>query len=87
MVGGCVSCIQMFRLYEKSKQKFCQNKSTTQLFDGEFFVWNIFKMLVLVLGDLHIPHRSSSLPTKFKKLLVPGRIQHILCTGLTMSKN
>ena len=38
-------------------------------------------MLVLVLGDLHIPHRSPSLPSKFKKLLVPGRIQHILCTG------
>jgi len=38
-------------------------------------------MLVLVLGDLHIPHRSGSLPAKFKKLLVPGRIQHILCTG------
>ncbi len=41
-------------------------------------------MLVLVLGDLHIPHRSSSLPSKFKKLLVPGRIQHILCTGLSV---
>ena len=38
-------------------------------------------MLVLVLGDLHIPHRCASLPSKFKKLLVPGRIQHILCTG------
>ena len=38
-------------------------------------------MLVLVLGDLHIPDRSSALPAKFKKLLVPGRIQHILCTG------
>ena len=39
-------------------------------------------MLVLVLGDLHIPHRSATLPPKFKKLLVPGRIQHILCTGM-----
>ncbi|XP_055714560.1 vacuolar protein sorting-associated protein 29 [Phlebotomus papatasi] len=38
-------------------------------------------MLVLVLGDLHIPHRCSTLPSKFKKLLVPGRIHHILCTG------
>lgn len=38
-------------------------------------------MLVLVLGDLHIPHRCASLPAKFKKLLVPGRIHHILCTG------
>jgi vacuolar protein sorting-associated protein 29 len=38
------------------------------------------------LGDLHIPHRCSSLPSKFKKLLVPGRIQHILCTGNLCTK-
>merc|ERR1711971_427678 len=44
------------------------------------------KMLVLVLGDLHIPHRASALPAKFKKLLVPGRIQHILCTGNLCTK-
>ncbi|KAM9219268.1 LOW QUALITY PROTEIN: uncharacterized protein RG961_009254 [Leptosomus discolor] len=37
--------------------------------------------LVLVLGDLHISHRCSGLPGKFKKLLVPGKIQHSLCTG------
>ncbi|CAM9786620.1 unnamed protein product [Lampetra fluviatilis] len=43
-------------------------------------------VLVLVLGDLHIPHRSSALPAKFKKLLVPGKIQHILCTGNLCSK-
>ncbi len=43
-------------------------------------------MLVLVLGDLHIPHRCSALPKKFKKLLVPGRIQHILCTGNLTSR-
>lgn len=38
------------------------------------------------MGDLHIPHRCSSLPSKFKKLLVPGRIQHILCTGNLCTK-
>jgi len=43
-------------------------------------------MLVLVLGDTHIPYRSHSLPSKFKKLLVPGRIQHILCTGNLCTK-
>ncbi len=43
-------------------------------------------MLVLVLGDLHIPHRASALPSKFRKLLVPGRIQHILCTGNLCTK-
>ncbi len=38
-------------------------------------------VLVLVIGDLHIPHRVHDLPAKFKKLLVPGKIQQILCTG------
>lgn len=42
--------------------------------------------LVLVLGDLHIPHRCSGLPAKFKSLLVPGKIQHILCTGNLCTK-
>lgn len=39
-----------------------------------------------MLGDTHIPYRSHSLPIKFKKLLVPGRIQHILCTGNLCTK-
>uniref|UniRef100_A0A8D0CE32 Vacuolar protein sorting-associated protein 29 n=1 Tax=Salvator merianae TaxID=96440 RepID=A0A8D0CE32_SALMN len=43
-------------------------------------------MLVLVIGDLHIPHRCNGLPAKFKKLLVPGKIQHILCTGNLCTK-
>ena len=47
---------------------------------------DLSEMLVLVLGDLHIPHRASALPAKFKKLLVPGRIQHILCTGNLCTK-
>eukprot|EP00761_Pharyngomonas_kirbyi_P007195 gb/GECH01007205.1/.p1 GENE.gb/GECH01007205.1/~~gb/GECH01007205.1/.p1 ORF type:complete len:187 (+),score=51.22 gb/GECH01007205.1/:1-561(+) len=38
-------------------------------------------MLVLVIGDLNIPHRAHDLPQKFKKMLVPGKIQHILSTG------
>ncbi|KAI9492844.1 vacuolar protein sorting-associated protein 29-like protein [Zychaea mexicana] len=38
-------------------------------------------VLVLVIGDLHIPHRVHDLPSKFKKLLVPGKIQQIICTG------
>ncbi|KAI8920469.1 Metallo-dependent phosphatase-like protein [Entophlyctis helioformis] len=44
-------------------------------------------MLVLVLGDLHVPHRSIDLPAKFKKLLVPGKIQQILCTGNLSTKS
>ncbi|XP_074589748.1 vacuolar protein sorting-associated protein 29 [Curcuma longa] len=38
-------------------------------------------VLVLAIGDLHIPHRAADLPLKFKSMLVPGKIQHILCTG------
>ncbi|KAL0226226.1 hypothetical protein P9112_013550 [Eukaryota sp. TZLM1-RC] len=38
-------------------------------------------MLVLVIGDFHIPHRAADLPSKFKSLLVPDKINHILCTG------
>ncbi|MBA0805697.1 hypothetical protein Gohar_005189 [Gossypium harknessii] len=38
-------------------------------------------VLVLAIGDLHIPHRAPDLPPKFKSMLVPGKIQHIICTG------
>jgi hypothetical protein len=38
-------------------------------------------VLVLALGDLHIPHRAADLPAKFKSMLVPGKIQHILSPG------
>ncbi|CAL5325096.1 unnamed protein product [Camellia sinensis] len=38
-------------------------------------------VLVLAIGDLHIPHRAPDLPSKFKSMLVPGKIQHIICTG------
>jgi len=40
-----------------------------------------FGELVLVLGDLNIPHRATDVPEKFKKMLVPNKMQHILCTG------
>lgn len=38
-------------------------------------------VLVLCIGDLHLPHRATDLPPKFKSLLVPGKISHILCPG------
>ncbi|VDL73560.1 unnamed protein product [Nippostrongylus brasiliensis] len=38
-------------------------------------------MLVLLIGDLHIPHREYNLSPKFRKLLVPNKMQHVLCTG------
>jgi predicted phosphodiesterase len=43
-------------------------------------------VLVLALGDLHVPHRAPDLPAKFKSMLVPGKIQHIICTGNLCSK-
>lgn len=43
-------------------------------------------VLVLVIGDFHIPHRTHDLPAKFKKLLVPGKIQQIICTGNVCDK-
>ncbi|CAN8061801.1 unnamed protein product [Agarophyton chilense] len=38
-------------------------------------------VLVLAIGDFHVPHRSPGLPKRFKALLTPGKIQFILCTG------
>lgn len=43
-------------------------------------------VLVLCIGDLHIPHRAVDLPPKFKELLKPGKIHHVLCTGNLCSK-
>ena len=43
-------------------------------------------VLVLVIGDIHIPHRCADLPKKFKALLQPGKIQHVLCTGNVCDK-
>lgn len=40
-----------------------------------------FGELVLVLGDLHIPYRASKIPAPFKRMLVPNRMQHVICTG------
>ena len=43
-------------------------------------------VLVLVIGDMHIPKRSPDQPKKFKALLQPGKIQHVLCTGNVVDK-
>ncbi len=42
--------------------------------------------MVLVIGDMHIPYISHGLPKRFKSLLAPGRVQHILCTGNLCNK-
>mmetsp|Transcript_52134 Transcript_52134/g.106309 ORF Transcript_52134/g.106309 Transcript_52134/m.106309 type:complete len:188 (-) Transcript_52134:111-674(-) len=43
-------------------------------------------MFVLVIGDMHIPHRVSSIPEKFKALLKPEKIESVICTGNLCSK-
>lgn len=45
-----------------------------------------FGELVLVLGDCHIPHRAASIPEKFKRMLAPNKMQHLLCTGNLCTK-
>ncbi|TMW59492.1 hypothetical protein Poli38472_004561 [Pythium oligandrum] len=45
-----------------------------------------FGELVLVVGDSHIPHRAAEIPEKFRKMLVPNKMQHILCTGNMVTK-
>lgn len=40
-----------------------------------------FGELVLVLGDLHIPERAHAIPEAFKRMLVPNKMKHVLCTG------
>ena len=45
-----------------------------------------FGELVLVLGDFHIPHRAAAIPEKFQRMLVPNKMQHVLCTGNLVTK-
>lgn len=40
-----------------------------------------FGELVLLLGDHHIPSRSLSIPEPFQRMLVPGKMQRVVCTG------
>ena len=37
--------------------------------------------LALVVGDLHIPQRAVDCPEDFKELLVPNKVQQVICTG------
>ena len=46
-----------------------------------------FGELALVVGDFHIPHRASLVPEQFKRMLVPNKMQHVLCTGNLVSRD
>ncbi|KAA0159080.1 hypothetical protein FNF27_07877 [Cafeteria roenbergensis] len=36
---------------------------------------------VLLCGDLHVPYRAEGVPKAFKDMLLPGKMQHVVCTG------
>ncbi|EAY06499.1 phosphodiesterase, MJ0936 family protein [Trichomonas vaginalis G3] len=38
-------------------------------------------MLILVIGDLHIPQRKLKIPEQFLKLIVPGKLDKVICVG------
>ena len=40
-----------------------------------------FGELVLLLGDHHLPSRTCSIPEQFQRMLIPHKMQHVICTG------
>lgn len=45
-----------------------------------------FGELVLIIGDHHISNRANLIPEKFQRMLVPNKMQHVICTGNVGSK-
>ena len=45
-----------------------------------------FGDLVLVIGDLHIPHRKDAIPPAFASLIKNGTYAHVICTGNLCSR-
>lgn len=42
-----------------------------------------FGELVLVVGDVHIPDRAGIIAAPIQRMLVPNKMQHVICTGNT----
>jgi len=42
--------------------------------------------LVLVVSDMNVPFKVNDIPAQFKTLLIPNKIQHVLCLGNMGSK-
>lgn len=38
-------------------------------------------VLVLVLGDFHIPHRAAEVPAQYKEMITPNKVNTVICTG------
>jgi vacuolar protein sorting-associated protein 29 len=64
----------MYNLYSRSQ-------NIEQLLCTVEIIMSNFGELVLVLGDLHIPERASKISPAFKRMLVPNKMQHVICTG------
>jgi hypothetical protein len=43
-------------------------------------------VLVLVIGDMHIPHRATTVPPEFKKLLVSGKSGSVAPLGESLAR-
>ncbi|OHT06932.1 Vacuolar protein sorting-associated protein 29 [Tritrichomonas foetus] len=50
-------------------------------YPSKFLKSKLGKMLVLLIGDLHIPYRAHEILKVFREHLQPGKIHQILCTG------
>ena len=44
-------------------------------------------MIVLIIGDLHIPYRAAEMSKVFRDHLTPGKVHQILCTGNVCTKS
>ncbi|CDF35825.1 unnamed protein product [Chondrus crispus] len=60
---------------------FPEKRDAVQSLRGEPAFLGRKMVLVLAIGDFHIPYRSPTLAQRFKTLLMPGKIQFVLCTG------
>jgi vacuolar protein sorting-associated protein 29 len=89
---------QLFECYQRSShisfwflsRKLTQSNNSHPCEPSSFLLGlvmsNSLGELALVLGDLHVPQRMASIPAAFSKLLQPGKMQHVLCTGNITAK-
>ena len=42
--------------------------------------------LVLVVSDMFVPHRSQDIDPQFKTILIPNKLQHVVCLGTIGSR-
>lgn len=67
--------------FDSSASPQAAGRTNPQLCESELTMAANFGELVLVLGDHHLPSRAISIPDPFKKMLVPNKMQRVVCTG------